>query len=73
MLCWFPRYSEKFNNSLDCIMDENCLSIEIKHYLGIMAVSCFNCDYLLDILCERFVLTGGNLEWISQGLKAVDP
>lgn len=73
ILCWFPRYSEKFNNSLDCIHSENCLSLEIKYYLGIMAVSCFNCNYLIEILQERFVLEGGNLDWITHGLKAVDP
>lgn len=38
-----------------------------------MAVSCFNCDYLLNILEEQFVLCGGNIEWITHGLKAVDP
>lgn len=37
-----------------------------------MAVSCFNCDYLLNILEEQFVLSGGNIEWITEGLKTVD-
>lgn len=45
----------------------------MKLYLGIMAVSCFNCEYMLNILEEQFVLNGGNLEWITVGLKKVDP
>jgi hypothetical protein len=38
-----------------------------------MAVSCFDCDYLLNILEEQFVLSGGKIEWITEGLKSVDP
>lgn len=38
-----------------------------------MAVSCYNCDYLLNILEECFVLSGGNPQWITHGLKVVDP
>ena len=52
--------------------DSYMLSVEVKIYLGIMAVSCYNCEYLLNILEEHFVLNGGNLAWITGGLKAVD-
>lgn len=45
----------------------------MKLYLGIMAVSCYNCEYLLNILEVQFVLNGGNLEWITEGLRKVDP
>lgn len=38
-----------------------------------MAVSCYNCHYLINILEEQFVLSGGEPEWITQGLKAVEP
>jgi len=38
-----------------------------------MAVSCYNCEYLINILEENFVLNGGNIDWISNGLKVVDP
>ena len=38
-----------------------------------MAVSCHKCDYLLNILEEQFVLNDGELEWITEGLKKVDP
>jgi hypothetical protein len=54
-------------------MSDNCiLSLEAKFYLGIMAVSCYNCEYLLNILEEHFILNGGNLDWITNGLKFVD-
>ena len=45
----------------------------MKLYLGIMAVSCYNCEYLLNMLEVQFVLNGGNLEWITEGLRKVDP
>ncbi len=38
-----------------------------------MAVSCYYCDYLHNILEEQFVLCGGNIDWIRYGLKVVDP
>lgn len=38
-----------------------------------MAVSCYDCDYLLKILEEQFMLSGGNIEWLQRGLEAVDP
>ena len=38
-----------------------------------MAVSCYHCDYLLNILEEQFVLEGGDLTWITEGLVRVDP
>ena len=38
--------------------------------MAIMAVSCFNCVYLINILEEQFVLSGGDLKWITQGLEA---
>jgi hypothetical protein len=38
-----------------------------------MAVSCFSCEYLLNILEEQFVLNGGQIEWVTEGLIRVDP
>lgn len=38
-----------------------------------MAVSCYNCGYLLSILEVQFVLNGGDIQWISNGLKKADP
>lgn len=49
------------------------MKIEQQLYLAIMAVSAYECEYLLKILEEQFVLQGGNLEWITCGLKKVEP
>jgi hypothetical protein len=38
-----------------------------------MAVSCYNCDYLLKILEEQFILHDGDPKWLHFGLKVVDP
>ncbi len=38
-----------------------------------MAVSCYNCEYLLKIQEEQFILNGGDPKWLKKGLKAVDP
>jgi hypothetical protein len=74
ILCWFPKYLEHFQKTYNSLMTENTtLSFVNKIYLGIMAVICYNCEYLLNILEEHFVLNGGNLDWITIGLKAVDP
>jgi len=72
-LCWFPRYLDYFTGLLKLVLAEDVLTLDMKLYLGIMAVSCFNCEYMLNILEEQFVLNGGNLEWITGGLKRVDP
>ena len=54
-------------------MSDNCiLSLEAKFYLGVMAVSCYNCDYLLKILEEQFILNEGNPKWLKYGLKSAD-
>ena len=72
-MCWFPRYLDYFTGFLKLVFVEDVVSLDMKLYLGIMAVSCFNCEYMLNILEEQFVLNGGNLEWITGGLKKVDP
>ena len=45
----------------------------VNYYLAIMAVSCYQCEYLLCILQEQFILNEGPIEWLVQGLTAVDP
>ncbi len=53
--------------------DSDVLRLDQKLYLAIMAVSCYHCDYLLNILEENFVLEGGDLTWITEGLVKVEP
>lgn len=42
-----------------------------KHYIGIMAASCFECESLVNILEEQFIIQNGDPEWLIKGLKAV--
>jgi len=44
-----------------------------KYYIGLMAVSCYECDYLLRTLEESFLLCGGEVSWLIDGLSSVDP
>lgn len=57
ILCWFPKYLEHFTETTNSVMgkssdDSDVLRMNEKIYLAIMAVSCYNCDYLLNILEE---------------------
>ena len=53
--------------------DSDVMRRDQKLYLAIMAVSVYQCDYMLNILEEQFVLEGGDLTWITEGLHKVDP
>lgn len=77
LLCrWFPRYLELFahaSETLSMSRNDDSLPAPWKCYIAIMAVSCYECDYLLKTLEEQFLLCGGNIQWLVDGLKAVDP
>jgi PA26 p53-induced protein (sestrin) len=50
ILCWFPRYLEQFYDAHDTIMNrQDVLPLTWKYYISIMAVSCYECEYLLKI------------------------
>ena len=66
MMSWFPHYLDLFVKSQIMLMDNNEYGGEevveqaesivfpkhINYYLAIMAVSCFKCQYLMNILRE---------------------
>ena len=69
----FPDYvqmSFKLNNYL--MNNQTVLPVTYKYYLSIMAVSCYNCEHLLKIQEEQFILNGGDPSWLKKGLKVVD-
>lgn len=76
ILCWFPSFLEKNLETTASLLWSNetsCLDLHVKLYLGIMAVSCFNCTYLLNILEAQFVVNcKEKSDWVTVGLKAVD-
>ena len=74
ILVWFPKYLDLFCKTNNALMkNEQVLKLEQKLYLGIMAASCYESEYLINILEEQFVLQGGDLQWITEGLKKVEP
>lgn len=56
-----------------CQIENQIFPKHINYYLAIMAVSCYQCEYLMILLQEQFLLSGGQLEWLLIGLDAVDP
>lgn len=53
--------------------ENNLFPSYVNYYIAIQAVSCYNCEYLLYILQEQFLLAGGPLDWLIFGLEKVDP
>ena len=74
VLCYFPKYMQLYFDTTECLLwGSECANLElsVKLYLGIMAASCYQCTYLLNILEAQFVLHGGDVSWVTDGLKAV--
>jgi len=70
----FPEYLQmQFKLINDLMNFSSVLPATHRYYLAIMAVSCYNCDYLLKILEEQFILHDGDPKWLHFGLKVVDP
>lgn len=55
------------------ITGDDVLPLTWKFYIAIMAVSCYDCEYLIKILEDQFLLYNGDIDWLTQGLKSVDP
>lgn len=69
VLCWFPRYLSYFEQSIEILMhNDEILPITWKYYIAIMAVSCYECDHLIKLLEEQFLINNGNIEWLTNGL-----
>jgi len=74
VLCHFPEYlNMQFKIQNDLMNGQSVLPITYRYYLSIMAVSCYNCEYLLKIQEEQFILNGGDINWLKKGIKAADP
>ncbi len=74
ILCWFPKYLQLFYEAHDLMMNrqDDALPVTWKYYLSIMAVSLYDCEYLLKILEEQFLLYGGDVSWLTHGLSKTD-
>lgn len=51
---------------------EDVLPVTWKYYIAIMAISCYECEYLLKLLEEQFLLNGGNVGWLTKGFRKID-
>ena len=53
VLCWFPKFLSLHVQTNEHLMEgDDILPGVWKYYIAIMAVSCYDCDYLLKILEE---------------------
>jgi hypothetical protein len=49
------------NTNYNLMEGDEVLPASWKYYIGIMAVSCYECEYLLKILEEQFLLNSGDV------------
>lgn len=70
LLLWFPDFLLKYHQTYQLMMlGEGPLPISWRFFIGIMAASCYGCDYLLNRLMMHFIKTGGDIKWLEMGLK----
>lgn len=47
ILCWFPKYLQLSMQTTELLMEtEDVLPITWKYYIAIMAVCCYECEYI---------------------------
>ena len=70
ILCCFPDYLSRYYQTKNCLMTvPGALPLDWRFYIGIMAVSCYGCNYLFNHLSHQFLTYGGEKEWIIKGIK----
>jgi len=42
-----------------------------RYYIAIMAVSCYGCEQLYELLVNQFLLIEGEIAWIEVGMEAI--
>ena len=73
IFCLFPDYLQTYHAlTLELLVDKQTLPKPYRYYLALMAVSCYNCEYLRNLVEEQFVLIDGDPKWLDVGFKAVD-
>lgn len=64
LLAWHPSFLEKFSLTSDHIMFNGPLSVQFTHYLSIMAVAQYECEYLLGLQENSFKSRRGEPRWL---------
>jgi len=53
IFCLFPDYLKSYHDlTFELLVDKRTIPIQHRYYLALMAVSCYNCEYLRIILEE---------------------
>lgn len=72
-MLWYDQIYQNHIKTYDALFatSYNITDISWKYYIGIMAVSTIKSDYLLSLLQNQFLLSGGEESWIIGGLEMV--
>ncbi len=69
---FFPEYLEHFWKASNFIFrDDGPLPVTWRHYIAVMAASCYASRYLMELHEERFLECGGDPQWLEEGMKAI--
>lgn len=71
-MLWYDNIFENYNNSTNALFSitYSITDISWKYYIAIMAVSTVKSEYMLSFLENEFLLTGGEISWIIEGIKS---
>jgi hypothetical protein len=68
---WFSGSITIYNNTFQTLMEgEGIIPIDMRYYIGIMAVSTIRSYYLFKQLQEIFLIKGGDEDWLIYGLNS---
>jgi hypothetical protein len=69
---WFKNFFQKILETENVLINgENYISKIWKYYIAIITVSSGKSEYLLKVLEERFLVSGGDKNWLIYGLEIV--
>lgn len=68
---WVDEYFKHYMNTMELLMNDDYIPKTWRNYIAIMAVSTSKCEYLLRILEENFLASGGDESWLVLGLDVV--
>ena len=70
-MLWYDKIYEYYINTTNALFTKtySITDISWKYYIAIMAVSTIKSEYMLSFLENEFLLSGGELSWIIEGIK----
>jgi len=72
-LLWFENILEGSMKTLDILLDSesNITDYSWRYYIAIMGISTIKSEYLLSHYENEFLLSGGEINWLTEGIKVV--